>query len=419
MKKNKKNLILALGFLLTRTVMAEETLSAPATVNLTLARAEDLALKGNPHIRAAQERAQAADNQVLPSLLPSDPMVMIDTTNPGMEMWMAEEKLGFPGKGIAQADVMGAEAKKSRAEAQDQTRSIVLQARQSYWDFYFRRKVDDLLQEAQTRWKVLGPTLQAKSLSGQWLSVQAVRAQMETAKSINDLVTNSRALRVSQFNLNHLFSLPHFTTYVLDSEPNLPPFQGKEEDFVRQALRENPEVDVYRRAIEAQEARKNLASMDYLPDFDLWVSGVKDPAGGLGQYGFRLGVSVPLFFPARQMPLEQAQGQELQATREDLLGKQNEVIHMVEEAFVNAESAWRLLNLYEDGGLVHQVQRAWQSAQLSYRNEQMSLSDFVMTYNAYVETLTNYYQTKADYGKALAELDYRVGNSKGEHHEKN
>jgi hypothetical protein len=30
-----------------------------------------------------------------------------------------------------------------------------------------------------------------------------------------------------------------------------------------------------------------------------------------------------------------------------------------------------------------------------------------------VETLTNYYQAQADYGKALAELNYQVGESKG------
>jgi outer membrane protein TolC len=415
-----KNLKL-IGFLLSTwlgsggLVLAQEATSAPATVELTLQKAEELALAGNPHIHAADDRARAAEKEVFPAFFPEDPMVMVDTTNPGMQMWMVEEKMGFPGKGAAKADVKGAEARGMRAEALGTRRSIVLQAQQAYWEFYYRGKVDAILQEAQSRWKNLAQVLQSKELTGQWLSVKAVRMQMETAKALNGLITNSRALKVSQFNLNHLFSLPHFTAYRLGGEPTLPPFSGNEEELVRRALGHNSEIISARSAIEAKEARQNMATLDYLPDLDVWLSGVRDPNNGsFSNYGFRLGVSVPLFFPAKQMQESGAASDELSATKYDLQGKQNEVIHMVEDAYVNADSAWRILKLYEEGGLVKQTQRAWAATQTAYRNEGMSLPDYIETYNTYVETLTNYYQAQADYGKALAELEYQVGESKGE-----
>jgi outer membrane protein TolC len=130
-----------------------------------------------------------------------------------------------------------------------------------------------------------------------------------------------------------------------------------------------------------------------------------------------VGISVPLFFPAKQAQALGAAGDELAAARFDLKGKQNEVIHMVEDANVNAESSWRILRLYEEGGLLKQTQRAWAATQLAYRNEEMSLTDYVETFNIYLETLTNYYRAKADYGKALAEVDYQAGPLKGEAHE--
>jgi len=414
-----KNLKL-IGFLLTTwmgvsgMVLAQEVTSAPSTVELTLQKAEELALAGNPHIHAADDRARAADKEVLPAFFPDDPMVMIDTTNPGMQMWMVEEKMGFPGKGAAKADVKGAEARGMKAEALSTRRSIVLQAQQAYWEFYYRGKVDVILQEAQSRWKNLSQVLQSKELSGQWLSVKAVRLQMETAKALNELITNSRALKVSQFNLNHLFSLPHFTAYHLGGEPSLPPFSGNEEELVPKALGKNSEITTARMAIEAREARQNMATLDYLPDLDVWLSGVRDPnSGSFSNYGFRLGVSVPLFFPVKQAQESGATSDELSAAKYDLQGKQNEVIHMVEDAYVNADSAWRILKLYEEGGLVKQTQRAWASTQTAYHNEEMSLPDYVETYNTYVETLTNYYRAQADYGKALAELEYQAGESKG------
>jgi cobalt-zinc-cadmium efflux system outer membrane protein len=394
---------------------AQESASASATVELTQAKAEELALAGNPHIKAAEDRAEASDKVVAPAYLPEDPMVMVDTTNPGMQMWMLEEKMGFPGKAAAQAEMNGAEARRMEAEALGTRRSIVLQARQAYWEFYYRSKVDGILQEVQAKWKTLGQLLQAKELSGQWLSLSTVRLQMETAKAVNELVTNSRALRISQYNLNHLFSFPHFTAYRLAGDADLPPFTGKEEELVQEALGHNPEIDSYRMAIETREARERMATLDYLPDLDVWLSGVRDPdSGAFSNYGFRLGVTVPLFFPAKQMHVSDAASLELSAAHYDLQGKQNEVIHMTEDAFVTAESAWRILELYEKGGLLQQTQRAWAATQTAYRNEQMPLSDYVMTFNSYVETLTNYYQAQADYGKALAELDYQVGGSKGE-----
>ena len=403
------NFLITVFWGLSSLAQGQEAASAPSTVQLTLQKAEELALAGNPHIKAAENRADAANKQVLPSLFPDDPMVMVDTTNPGMEMWMVEEKLGFPGKGIAKADMNGAEAKRMKAAALDERRSIVLQAEQAYWDFYYREKVDGILQDAQARWKTLGQVVQSKELSGQWLSVKAVRMQMETANAINDLITNSRALKISQFNLNHLFSLPHFTAYQLDGEPALPAFDGKEEDWVSRALRQNPEIAVYQKAIEAKEAAKSMASLDYFPDFDVWLSGVKDPNGGFSNYGYRLGVSLPVFFPAKQSQAEGTASDELSAARYDLKGKQNEVIHMTEDAYVGAESAWRILQLYEEGGLLKQVERAWTVSQVAYRNEEMSLADFIETYNTYLQTLTNYYQAKADYGKALAQLEYEAG----------
>ena len=392
--------------------------SSPTTVLLTVDKAESLALEGNPDIHAAADRARAAQKQVMPSLFPDDPMFMIDTTNPGMEQLMVEEKLGFPGKGIAKADMYGAEAKKMEAMAADSRRSIVLQARQAYWDFFYRQKVGTVLQDAQERWKSLSQVVQSKELSGQWLSISSVRMLMESAKSVNELITNSKALRVSQSNLNHLFSTPRWTVYQLGDEPSLPKFGGKEEDLIREALDKNSEITAYRRAVEAKEASRNMASLDYLPDFDLWLSGVRDPnSGSISDYGFRLGISVPLFFPAKQAQTVGSASDELSAARNDLKGKQNEVIHMVEDAYVNAASAWRILQLYEEGNLLKQTQRAWEASQLAYRNEQMSLTDYVETYNTYLETLMNYYQAKADYGKALAELDYEIGGLKGEGHE--
>ncbi|HVZ79337.1 MAG TPA: TolC family protein [bacterium] len=427
MKILKFILIPLVGSVLVGRAWAQEADPAPVTLELTLAKVEQLALKGNPHIHAARARARAADKEVLPALFPADPSFMIDKTgesgdplnfSSGMEMWMVEENLGFPGKGIVKADALGAEAKRLEAEAGATDREILLQARQAFWEFYFRSKVDGILQDAEKNWKHLSQVLQSKELSGQWLSLKTIKMQMESARAVNDLITNTQALRVSQLNLTHLFSLPHATSYALAGDEELPALALGEEEFVHRALHSNPQLESARREVEAKEAEGKLALLDHLPDFNLRLSGTRDPNGGFSDYGFRFGLSVPIFFPAKQTQRADAAGERTEAARYDLKGKQDEVIHMTEQAYVGAQSAWRLLQLYEQGGLLKQTERAWQATQLAYRNEEIQLPEFVDNYNTYLQTVTAYYQARTDYGKALAELEYQAGDLGGDDHEK-
>ena len=55
-----------------------ESSTAPTTIELTLSKAEEMALDGNPRIHAADKRADAAGKQTLQTLAPADPMFMIE-----------------------------------------------------------------------------------------------------------------------------------------------------------------------------------------------------------------------------------------------------------------------------------------------------------------------------------------------------
>lgn len=385
--------------------------TAPATIDLTLPKAEELALKGNPQIHAADKRVDAAGKQAIQTLAPADPMLAVNQTFQNMDMWEVEENLGFPGKSFAQADVDNAEAAKQQAMAKDTRRSILLQTRQTFWDFYYRLMVYDVLEQAQAQWKSLSQVLKSKELTGQWLSMKTVRAQMEIADATNDLFTASQALDVSRVNFNHLFSLPHGTGYELAAIPDLPPLAGNVEGYIQSAMDHNPMVEAAQREVDKAGAEAHVADLSHLPDFDITLAGIRNPQEtGFSYWGVRVGMSLPIFFPIKQTRAADQANDRLAASKFELTGTQNEATHMVEEAYVDAQSAWRLWKLYEDGGLLEQAQRAWRATQSAYRTEQIPLSEFVDNYNMYLETLKAYYKAQADYGKALAELDYEVGN---------
>src|SRR5258708_5532452 len=283
-------------------------------------------------------------------------MFTIDDTFQGTDNWMVEENLGFPGKSFAQADVDGAETAKQRAMAKDTRRTILLQTRQTFWDFYYRQKVYDLLTEAQSEWKSLSQVLKSRELTGQWLSMKTVRAQLDIARSTNDFFTASQALEVSRVNFNHLFSLPHGTAYALKEIPELQPLVGTLEDFIQSAMSHNPMVETAQREVDKTGAEAHVAALSHLPDFTVGLSGTRDPNGnGFSYYGLKVGVSVPLFFPLKQTQATDQANDQVAASRYELTGAQNQTTHMVEEAYVDAQAAWRLWKLYQEGGSLSQT----------------------------------------------------------------
>jgi outer membrane protein TolC len=417
--KTRKFILMTLGLaLLGRAASASEMASmemsasgAPTTIELTLLKAEELALQGNPLIHAADKRVDAASKQSLQTLAPSDPVFMIDDTFANTNMWQVEENLGFPGKSFAQVDVDNAETGEQKSMAQNTRREILLQTRQTFWDFYYRQKVYDVLTDSQKKWKSLSQVLKSKELTGQWLSMKTVRAQMEIANATNDLFTSSQALEVSKVNFNHLFSFPHEKEYVLEEIPVLPPLNKTVQNYIQTAMDQNPMVHEAQKELDKAGAEAHVAALSHLPDFTVALSGTRNPEDtDFSYWGFRVGVSVPLFFPIKQTQATDQANDEVEASRYELTGARDETTHMVEEAYVNAQADWRLWKLYKEGGLLEQTQKAWKATESAYQNEQISLSDFVDNYSIYVDTLKSYYKAQADYGKALAEMDYQMGN---------
>ena len=398
----------------------DEMSDMPATIKLSLSQVEQMVLERNSSVQAALYREKASQQKSSQTLSPNDPMLMWDNSNLNndsngisQQMIMVEEQFKFPGKSLVAAGADDAGAREMQSLANDSRRMALYEVRQAYWEFYFHSKVDQILKESQGKWKSFDEVLKSKAFTGQWLSVKTIRAQMEVAKASNSRITTAKSLAVAAANLNHILNLSHETQYVLQGPVTLEPFQKVMDQSVANGLSVNPEIEAAKSEIDKRKSLQVSADMEHLPDFLVRAYAIQNPGdSGFNDYGLRFGVTLPIFFATKQDKAAQEMAYETEAAKKDLVGKQNEVTHMVEEAYVNAESQWRLLNLYEQGGLKVQVEKAWSASQRSYRNEQMSFAEFIDNYNSYLEILTDYYRAQADYGESLARLQYETGEVK-------
>jgi outer membrane protein TolC len=413
-------LLMAMGFVGSAWAQDMAMSDMPATIKLALPQVEKMVLERNSMIQAALYREKASDQKSSQTLSPNDPMLMWDNSNLNndsngfsQQMIMVEEQFKFPGKSLVAAGADDSGAKEMRAFTNDARRMALYKVRQAYWEFYFHSKIDQVLKESEGNWQSFGQGLKSKTFTGQWLSVKAIHTQMEVAKASNYRITTAKSLIVASANLNHILNLSHKTQYILQGPITFVPFEKVMEQSVGEGLLVNPEIEAARKEIDKRKSLQVSADMEHLPDFLVRGYAIQNPGdSGLNDYGLRVGITLPIFFATKQDKAAQESAYQTQAAQQDLVGKQNEVTHMVEEAYVNAESQWRLLNLYEQGGLKAQVEKAWTASKRSYRNEQMSFSELIDNYDGYLEVLTDYYHAQADYGQALARLQYEIGEVK-------
>jgi outer membrane protein TolC len=295
--------------------------------------------------------------------------------------------------------------------ADNARRTALLQAREAYWDFYYRTRVADILSETEAQWKHLSSLFKDRDLTGQGTTVKAVKLQVDLLRASNERLNASKALLVSEKNLDHLFNASSGLRYVLGEPPVARPPTESGETMVEKALKQSPEVASAVAMDDAARAAKHLAVMEHLPDFIVRAYGNREPGqSGFYDYGLRVGVTVPLFFPFKQTQGAREASALAEAAKAELADARGIASHDASEAFVEAETAWELLKNYQDADMPKRLKRAWEAALVAYRNEQMSASDLIENYNMYLETLSEMHRARADYGKALARVDYVLGN---------
>ena len=384
---------------------------------LSLSMAEETALKLNPHLLAARAEAEAAGTRPLRALVPYNPMIMVgysgqdhsplnlDAATGLSLMW--EQRWDFPGKAIVEAGGERASLRNARAAEQLARRLALLHARRAYWDYEYNHAIHQLRQEARSQWKAFEDLLKSRGLAGQWLSVSRVKSQMGMARATNGFITAGQNLEVARAHLNHQLGLPAGTGYELD-KPALPPdFKRDMEEEMRLAQAHSPQLEMARAMADRADLDSLGAAMDFLPDFTTRLQASGPRNGERLDYSARVGIQVPVGL--RQGPAwkekrlkAQAAGYRLDAARADLH-------HRVEEAFVTARAAGRLLELYRSGGLLKQSDEAWAFARGAWENERMSIDEYIQAYDAWQDIQVAWHKARTDYGKALAQLDFETG----------
>jgi outer membrane protein, heavy metal efflux system len=392
---------------------------APADT-LTAAAAVRLALAANPMLQAARSSATAAAQRVGPAGAWPDPQLQVglmnrmasdfgSTADPmTMNQLQLMQMLPWPGKLGGAKGAARHSAAAATADAEEQARMLAAQVRMTYYDVAYADRAVDVMRETQQLLRQILEVSTAMYAVGAAVQQDVLRAQVEVARMGEEITRLGQERVAGAARLNALLGRDATASIGALELPDLP---GRDlppvDSLVAWALTGRPALHAGTERVAAAEASLGAARRELFPDFSLAVAYQQRPRFPT-MVSLMIGITVPLFAGARQLPLRREAAAMRDVSQAELATLRNETVARIVEARARAEQDRNLVRLYR-GSILPQARSAVQASLSSYRVGRvtfMTLVDNQMTVNRYeTETL----RLLADYHQALADLDALTG----------
>jgi len=392
----------------------------PAPDTLHVADALRMALVGNPMLRAARFSASAAAQRVGPAGALPDPQLQLglmnrmasefgSTEDPmTMNQLQLMQMLPWPGKlgNARRAARHGAAA--AVADADEQARMLDVDVRMAYFEAAYADRALEVMERTRVLLRDFLSVATTMYSVGTGIQQDVLRAQVEVARMGEEITRMGQMRIAAAARLNALLGREATNPIGALELPDLPAGDLPPPDtLIAWALASRPALRAGAERVAAAEASLRAARREILPDFQLGVQLQRRPAFP-DMVSLMLGVNLPLFAGARQIPMRREMAAMRDMSDAELLNLRNETIARIVETRARAAQDRSLGRLYRTS-ILPQARSAVQAALASYRVGAvpfMTLVDNQMTVNRYD---TESYRFLADYHQAVGELEALVG----------
>lgn len=389
---------------------------AVSSASISLAQALDAARLGNPEIRAALKRWEAARRRIASEATPDKPRLDIERMyapsgktplNGADEKALAiTQELPFP----STLYLRGSRAAKAAAVAEQaylaKVREVRAKTRSAYAALYLASRSRGLLEENVDLMRRFAKVAESKVAAGTSAESDALKAQVELTRMLNMGLAVDEERELASVMLNALMGRP--AGEPLGSPRDLRPGRVEKafEELEAAAFARRPELRQAVLAAELSGTSLSLARSEFLPDVMLTYRSRRDPMRGRTSDAV-LGLSLPLWFWKPAAMIAEASAERDMAEAE-LESARLMTAADLRTAFVRARTAQRLVESYRTS-LLPQAESALKVAESGYRAGWTTFLDLLDAQRSLLSFKLEYYQYLAEYERRAAELERIVG----------
>ncbi len=387
------------------------------------------AIRANPDLKAAEARFQAEKLKAKASGTLPDPTLGLAFSNLPIDSYRLDEtpmsgiSLGvtqmipFPAKLSRKSDIGHLTATSAGLSQTELKNQLIRRTKSAFYHLSYWDRATKIIEENIALMQGLEQVAEARYSAGEGLASDVLRSQTSVSQLHNRLVSAQKMHRAAEEMLLSLLNRP------AQAELGSPPALPEElpdltlDSLLKQAVGHNPALERSRVQIRLAEKKKSLAKWNFWPDFSLGVdyrireSSPMDAVKGTDFLSFRIGVSLPLWFFAKQSKLLGSAQEDLNTAESRQEGMRRMLEYQVVERYQEAEKAKDQLELYDDA-ILPQAKSTLESSMIAY---QVGKADFLTlvtsqlsVFNYEIERLS----TLNSFHQALADLEELTGSAR-------
>ncbi|MDP8236402.1 MAG: TolC family protein [Candidatus Erginobacter occultus] len=373
------------------------------------------ALENNREVIAARNLWEAAGESPAAARSLPDPMIGVelmrmDTRVDDFDLvkYMASQRVPWFGKLGAASSAAGLRAEAAGFRYLKARRKVRAEVTAAYWNLWAAsaavktyRKNLELLREFET-------IARRRYASGEGLLAGLLRAEVETARLANDLITRERELEVAAAAVNRLLSQPESTPRAPPAAPRLPELNWTLEEALAAARLYCCLLVSWQKEMAAAAETVREARLDWAPDFEFWVAAKQDRDGGdLRELDTGVGINIPWIWSGKYRAGERRARAELARAEAMLENEVDMLLLEVREIHTRAETAERTVKLYREV-LLPRAGELVASSRAAYESGRTGFLELIESQKVLLDTELEDYRARARLAAEIARLEAEI-----------
>jgi len=377
---------------------------------LSVDKALEIAYRQHPQINILHQQIVAQENQQVLSWGIEDPEISyfregMDNNTFTEQRWAITQSMEFPLSSYYRVKQERAGTESLQLKMADLKNQMKAEVKTSYTKLIYALQSGELSREQVGLFESLDRAAQARADMGESSEIDAMQADLQLQESRNNMETTLREIMNARYDLFQTIGLdPENQTYDISFPDTMEYIMVQiDQQEVMNRLQDHPKLKQMEQLVQSAGYRTKLAKSTYLPKLSMSYYR-QDFGNDYDFYGFEVGISIPLWFIAKQSPkVQQAHALENMAqwNYEDtrlLIKKQ------AEQTWHSYESAKNNIERFRDN-IQSKSQELVRMTQLGYRMGELDLLTLLEAQRTYLRTQEAYYRTLRDYYLTIIELE--------------
>ena len=384
------------------------------------------ALNKNPDVLAAKSKWEVFKERPSQAGALDDPMLGLGIVNVPVDtfsfrnedMTMKEvsvtQRVPYPGKRGLRSEMAQKEAEAALSDYEEAKNKVSREMKMAYFDLFYAHRAMEVTERNREILKLLNQIAETRYSVGEGIHTDVLKAQVELAKMIDELIMLNQSKRTLKARINTLLHQPPFAPLGDPAEVMLEKFAADPEELVKAASQNRPLLQSMKRMVERNRAGLRLAEKDYYPDFDFKVAYGQRDDGPNGRRAdmvtAMVGINLPLWYKSKQERKVAESQKDIQSAKDQLAAVTNEIRFMISDKLTEVERAEKQVELLKTG-IIPLATLSLDSAMRTYRVNKvdfMTVLDSLMTLLKYE---IQYYRLLTDSRKSIAEIETAVGHA--------